>query len=214
MLLAWPPVLDLLMRALGTLRNKQILDFGCGAGHFCRKLSLLGAKPTGVDPSPAMVAAARKVVLPETEIHVGDMSSVRGMARFDAFTALMTFPYLLDLTATLTAWSRLAAPGAAAAIVVYNPGFVRELMRAGKRFLEFDSVDRPRRGIESLPGGSRIPVTIRYAEEYAYAMETHGFHLTFEARPPFTADFLARYPQDYPTKTPEFLIMGFRHQSA
>ena len=57
-----------------------------------------------------------------------------------------------------------------------------------------------------------MPVYIRYAEEYAYLLETHGMHLVFEARPPFTEEFLKNYPQSYPTQNPEFMVMGFERQ--
>lgn len=53
-------VLDPIMlpRAL-TLSPKNALDVGCGEGRFCRMLRMHGVDVTGLDPTPALIAAAR-----------------------------------------------------------------------------------------------------------------------------------------------------------
>ena len=213
-LLAWPPVIDFLISKLGTLRGKRILNYACGAGHFCRRLSMLGAVPTGVDSSPAMIKAAHRVAHATTNLRLGGMETIPAEERFDAITCIMGLPFIAEPDALLRAWARHLEPKGVVAAVVFNPGFVRELLRTGHLFRDFDSSDRPRRGVLDLTGHHPLPVFIRYAEEYAYAFETHGLHLIYEARPPFTADFLAEYPQTFPTQVPEFLVMGFRHQPA
>lgn len=213
-LLAWPPVVDLLIREMGTLGGKRVLNYGCGTGQFCRKIMALGAKTVGVDTSPAMIDAARHLVPAEADLRVGGMDTITPHERFDAITCLMVLPYIQDPAPILKEWARHLEPHGVVAIAVFNPGFARELLRSGHFFRDFDSQERPRRGILDLTGHDPLPVYIRYAEEYAYLFEIHGFHLVFEARPPFTAEFLIQYPRDYPTKTPEYLIMGFRHQPA
>ena len=53
-------VLDpvMLPRALAPSPQKA-LDVGCGEGLFCRMLKLHGLEATGIDPTPALLAAAR-----------------------------------------------------------------------------------------------------------------------------------------------------------
>ena len=48
-----------ILRILGNVRNKRILDAGCGAGYLCRKLARRGAKVTGVDLSNKLIEIAR-----------------------------------------------------------------------------------------------------------------------------------------------------------
>jgi len=209
-LLAWPPMIECLRRGTGSLQNRTVLDFGCGAGHFTRKLGLLGARVVGVDPSPAMIEHARTRANDRVEFRCGNLEAVRPDEQFEAMTAMMVFPFIEDLPALLRGLDPHLAPGGTLALGAFNPGFVRTLLRAGHFFRDFDSRETPRRGLLDLTGRNPVPVFVRYAEEYAYAMEDAGYALTFEARPPFTPDFLARYPQPFPTHVPEYLIMGFR----
>ena len=48
-----------ILRILGNVKNKRVLDAACGAGYFCRKLARRGAKVTGVDLSNKMIEVAR-----------------------------------------------------------------------------------------------------------------------------------------------------------
>jgi SAM-dependent methyltransferase len=213
-LLAWPPILEFLLSKMGSLRGKRILNFGCGAGHFCRRLSMLGAYPVGLDTSHAMIAAAKRIAAPDTILRLGGVESIQPADRFDAVACIMTLPFIADIKPVLARWREHLAADGLVVIAVFNPSFVRELLRSGHLFREFDSTERPRRGLLDLTGKNPVPVYIRYPEELTYSFEEHGLHLIFEARPPFTANFLDRYPQAFPTQSPEFLIMGFRNQTA
>ncbi len=48
-----------MVRLVGDVGGKKVLDVGCGEGRFCRKLREVGAVTTGIDPTPALLAAAR-----------------------------------------------------------------------------------------------------------------------------------------------------------
>ena len=48
------------IRFLGNVRNKEILDLGCGNGYISRRLSRLGAILTSVDSSRRIIDLARK----------------------------------------------------------------------------------------------------------------------------------------------------------
>ena len=54
-------LLDGPMLALaGTVDGQQVLDVGCGEGRFCRLLGERGARTTGLDPTPGLLAEARR----------------------------------------------------------------------------------------------------------------------------------------------------------
>jgi ubiquinone/menaquinone biosynthesis C-methylase UbiE len=51
-----------LREALAPLDGKRVLDIGCGPGNLAKALLKLGARVTGIDPAPEMVALARAAV--------------------------------------------------------------------------------------------------------------------------------------------------------
>lgn len=209
-LLAWPPMVECLRRELGSLQGRTVLDVGCGAGHFTRKLCQLGARAVGIDPSRAMIERALTRVREGLEFRCGTVASLPPDERYDAVTALMVFPFVEDLPPLLRDLNRHLRPDGLLVLATYNPGFVRTLLRDGKRFRDFDSLDTPRRGQLDMTDEHALPVFIRYADEYAMLLEEIGFRTVFEARPPFTTEFLIHHPQPFRTHVPEFLIMGFR----
>jgi SAM-dependent methyltransferase len=48
-------------RPLGDVRGKDVVELGCGTAYFSAILAKLGARPTGVDPTPAQLATARRM---------------------------------------------------------------------------------------------------------------------------------------------------------
>src|SRR5262245_5295394 len=49
-----------ILALLGDLRDKTILDAGCGQGYLCRLLARHGARVTGIEPSHAFYAYAQR----------------------------------------------------------------------------------------------------------------------------------------------------------
>jgi 2-polyprenyl-3-methyl-5-hydroxy-6-metoxy-1,4-benzoquinol methylase len=47
-----------LLRMLGDLRGRRVLDAGCGHGYFARMLAARGAQVTGVEPAESLHAYA------------------------------------------------------------------------------------------------------------------------------------------------------------
>ncbi len=46
---------------LGDVAGKDILELGCGVAYFSAWLARRGARPVGVDPTPAQLATARRL---------------------------------------------------------------------------------------------------------------------------------------------------------
>ncbi|MGZ8716668.1 MAG: class I SAM-dependent methyltransferase [Gaiellaceae bacterium] len=47
--------------ALGEVKGLDVVELGCGTAYFSARLARLGAKPVGVDPTPAQLATARRM---------------------------------------------------------------------------------------------------------------------------------------------------------
>jgi SAM-dependent methyltransferase len=47
--------------ALGNVAGLDVVELGCGTAYFSARLAKLGARPVGVDPTPAQLATARRM---------------------------------------------------------------------------------------------------------------------------------------------------------
>lgn len=50
------------LNALGDVRGLDVVELGCGTAYFSARLAKLGARPVGVDPTPAQLATARRMM--------------------------------------------------------------------------------------------------------------------------------------------------------
>lgn len=57
--IAYPHLIAMLEGAIGSVREKRVLDVGCGSGRLMTKLAARGAYVSGIDIAPTYVAKAR-----------------------------------------------------------------------------------------------------------------------------------------------------------
>lgn len=94
------------------LAGKTALDVGCGAGLLTEPLSRLGAKVTGVDAAPELIAAARAhAALMGLEIEYEAVALETITAQFDLVTALEVIEHVADPAAFVHALAARLAPG-------------------------------------------------------------------------------------------------------
>ncbi|PTL82248.1 class I SAM-dependent methyltransferase [Vitiosangium sp. GDMCC 1.1324] len=150
--------------ALGDITGQSVLDLGCGAGLYTRRLAQRGAaRVVGLDISPNMIdyARAREAEEPRGIQYVLDDASNAGrLGPFDVVTGVYVLPYAQTLE-KLRAMCRGAhdalRPGGRFITVVVNP----EAHFARKDFYRkygFTLVPlRPEHaGLEHLPDGAPV----------------------------------------------------------
>jgi 2-polyprenyl-6-hydroxyphenyl methylase / 3-demethylubiquinone-9 3-methyltransferase len=94
------------------LEGKSALDVGCGAGLLAEPLARLGAKVTGIDAAPEVIAVARQhaaAVGIEIDYRVGDVQQLDG--QFDLVTSLEVIEHVADPATFLKALAARLAPG-------------------------------------------------------------------------------------------------------
>jgi len=95
------------------LDGKTALDVGCGAGLLTEPLARLGAKVTGIDASPEVIAVARdhaKAIGLEVDYRVGEVEELKG--QFDLVTCMEVIEHVADPTLFLDSLAdRLASGG-------------------------------------------------------------------------------------------------------
>jgi 2-polyprenyl-6-hydroxyphenyl methylase/3-demethylubiquinone-9 3-methyltransferase len=94
------------------LAGKTALDVGCGAGLLTEPLARLGAKVTGIDASPEVIAVARQhaeAMGLGVDYVVGDVQELEG--EFDLITCMEVIEHVADPAAFLHALAARLAPG-------------------------------------------------------------------------------------------------------
>src|SRR4051812_5025585 len=94
------------------LQGKTALDVGCGAGLLAEPLARLGAKVTGIDAAPELIAVAREHAAAmglEIDYRAGDVQAVEG--RFDLVTSMEVIEHVAEPDAFIKALAKRLAPG-------------------------------------------------------------------------------------------------------
>ena len=190
-LIAWPVIFHFIAAHVPDLRGSRALDYGCGAGSFAQQLHERGAHVTGLDPSPGMIAKARAAYGETVDFRVGDAAVLCDLTPFALITSIMALQFVADLPTLIADLTQALVPGGHLIFAVHNPAYLQdEMLRFGN--------------------GVEVPIFIRSADDYHTVAQPAGLEPLLEAYPPFTADFLARYPEYADRDAPEYLILGYR----
>lgn len=122
--LALPAVLDL----LELRRGEQVLDIGCGPAPLARDVARVGARYTGVDLSPRMIAHARERHGRHGRMLVADacnLAANEGImpAAFDAAVFLLSLQNIDPLDSALASAAWALRPGGRLVVLLTHPCF-------------------------------------------------------------------------------------------
>ena len=208
-LIAWPVILQFLQDNFPKDRKGIIIDFGCGGGGFANKLHSLVYQVIGIDASEEMIKIANKLYGKEISFKVGDHHQLTHMGKVACIASIMSLQFIGDIDAAMSDFSKALIPNGLLIFAVFNPEYVVNGLKAKLFFEDFDSTAKPTKGIANF-SGIRIPTYIRTAKEYTGIVQKYGFKCLLESYPPFTEEFIKKYPTDMPTDKPEYLILGYQ----
>lgn len=115
-----PQAMDLLKPQ----RGEFILDLGCGQGVFSRAMADKGAKVTGVDAAPTLIAKA-KTYQSRTPIRYydRDAADLAGLGEFDAASAILCLQNMEHLDKVIASTAAVLKPGGRMLWVLNHPAF-------------------------------------------------------------------------------------------
>lgn len=97
------------------VRNRTLLDVGCGGGILAEEFAQLGMHVTGIDPSASSIETARRHAHQQgitIDYHVGSGESLPfADASFDHVSCCDVLEHVQDVDAVLTEISRVLKPG-------------------------------------------------------------------------------------------------------
>lgn len=120
-----------LLRLLGPVEGRRVLDVGCGPGAFARLLAQRGARVVGVDLSPRMIeharadAAAAGIPADRLRFEVADALAPDGLPRgpFDAASFVLSLQNMEDPAPALRNAARVLVPGGRVVLALNHPAF-------------------------------------------------------------------------------------------
>ena len=174
---------DLVLDVGRLLPDDRVLDVGCGPGTVTAVLAgRLGSdRVAAVDPSPALVSAARDRFT-SVEVHEASAEDLPfGDAEFGAAVAQLVVPFMADPVRGLSEMRRVVRPGGAVAACAWDA--VDGPLAAFWR--EAEALDPGAASATDLPGAGegRLPALMRAAglhDVHATTLEVHVEVPTFE----------------------------------
>jgi SAM-dependent methyltransferase len=206
-------VLDRVMLARALVRSpRTAFDLGCGEGRFCRVLRRHGIDVVGLDPTPALVAAA------QARDRVGRFC--RGTAEslpfrdqtFDLVVSYLTLIDILDIRAAIPEMVRVLRPGGSLLIANLNGfvtacgdvGWVKDA--AGRRLHYPVDGYLDERAMWIAYRGIRVVNHHRPFSAYVRALLSAGLRLDYFDEPAPSPDAPAREAANY-RRAPWFHVM-------
>ncbi|VVB79327.1 Ubiquinone biosynthesis O-methyltransferase [uncultured archaeon] len=110
------------LKLLGNVKNKKILDLGCGPGFYLKILANKKARVKGIDISEESVKIARKEN-PDIEIKIGDVTKKLPYkdSEFDIVLASLILDHIEDWTQVLKKIKRVLKKEGIFVFSTYNP---------------------------------------------------------------------------------------------
>ncbi|MBU1201490.1 MAG: class I SAM-dependent methyltransferase [Nanoarchaeota archaeon] len=212
-----------MIKAVGKIKNKKLLDIGCGTGDHAKKYLKLGAKVAGVDISKTMINIS-KVNCPDAEFKIASMNKLPFKDNsFEIITASLVVDYIKDLKKAFREVNRVLKKGS---LFFYSDQSIisgaREKVRIDNKlynvvgYIKDDNKEKTCFGncwksyvrtVELVPG-MKVNQHVRPMRNHLFAIKQAGFELVdlIDCKP--TADFKKYDPKTYKiyTKFPLFNI--------
>jgi len=121
-----------LLKLLGNLKGKKVLDLACGQGYFSELMEKMGAKVVGVDYSSELIKIASNRGL-KTKFHVGSSSDMKFLKNksFDIVLCNFALHDIKDLPGTMKEVSRVLKKGGKFIWVISHPAFKTAYVKNG-----------------------------------------------------------------------------------
>lgn len=184
------------LKLLGKVNGQHILDAACGPGKYAEILLARGARVTGFDISPKMVAHARKRNTGSGHFFVHDLAHPLDMFQEEAFNQVvcaLALHYVEDWGPTLREFQRVLRPEGSLVISIEHP-FFEYLYFNSKKYFEIESVHATWSGFGKP---TRVHSYRRSLHDCMTPLTDNGFYIDQIIEPLPVAEFENRDPRHF-----------------
>ena len=208
-----------MLRALGDVEGRRVLDIGCGEGRFCRLLAGLGAEVTGIDLTEGLMERARALSEGVGTYLAGNAHDLAGVEdeSFDLAVSYIVMVDLFKYREAIRSAFRVLRPAGRFIVCNIHPmrmaktnGWIRQGNR--KLFYAVDdyTLEGPRVEEVSWTGGAFTSMH-RTLSSYITAFLESGFVLEGLQEPTPSAAQLTAHPTfDDEYRVPNFILYALR----
>ena len=151
-------ILPNLLRLLGDIKGREILDLACGQGFFSREFAVKGALVAGVDLSPELIAIAKKNSGRGASYFVGSADKVPFPdGHFDVVVSVLALQNIENLSGAVSEAARVLKSGGRLFAVLNHPAF-RIPRRSSWGFDEREEIQYRR--VDGYISESRVPIVM------------------------------------------------------
>ena len=182
---------------LPDVKNRRVLDAGCGPGIYSEWLIERGAEVVAVDASPKMVGLAKQRLGGAAEVRQADLGKpldFLGDASFDVVLSPLVLEYVEDWRGAFAECYRILRSGGHIVFSVTHP-FSDYLYYKSVNYYETELVGCEWRGFESVK--VHMPSFRRPLSAMLNPLLEAGFHLERIVEPKPTKEFKEADPKHY-----------------
>jgi len=191
-----------LLKLVGDVKNKHVLDLGCGPGVHARMLAEKGAKVIGIDNSAVSIRLAKKES-PKSRFYIGDIERLPFASKsFDVVFSAMVIGHLKDWNRTFKEVNRVLRNDGTFVFSIYNP--FREVVNKkewkGEEFRVIENYFDEKTICDAWGNGNKKFVVSHHHKTYGTIIKfiiKNGFEIIDyeDCRPPKWAK--QKYPKAY-----------------
>ncbi len=194
------------------VRDKRVLDAGCGPGVYSEWLIKRGAKVVAIDASPKMVELAKRRLGSTTDVRQADLSKPLNFldsSSFDVVLCPLVLEYIEDWHSVFAEFYRVLRPQGYIVFSVTHPFFDYNYFKSSNYF-ETELVGGEWRGFESVR--VFMPSFRRSLSATVSPLVEAGFYLERILEPKPTDEFKKADPKHYEelSQQPCFLCIRAR----
>lgn len=201
MLTIWPEILKFVDKHIKKSQELRALEYGCGAGMFCRELKKKGFEVVGIDISPRMIKIAKKHLGGKVIFLRGDsavaLKDANQYGPFNFISAIMVFQFIKDIKTCLKQLSQSLKKGGYIIFAVHDPKFLAARGAANRINLAGTKIS--------------IPIYPKNLGYYNKIFKTLGFKKLLEKRLYPSKKFIQHMQKkQYSLKTPKYLLLAYK----